>query len=192
MLGLHTDGVHIIGITPEIKRLLKEFKIPIARNVTGNTLVFALNAPEVLERRRTAIAFATHEAPYFFCVIGTTVEVPEIFEVPQLSFARESDFVSFVRCIFYAAQGYLHLDFELCDLRNHLTQNKTPLQAYTEEQFGDISSASFVFCFCFTKGGFLESDALFQKLTSDGMLPMENLRMGGTFHSSYDFICCFA
>ncbi len=192
MLGLHTNGVHIIGMTPEIKTALKKLKIPIADKVTGNTLVFALNTPEVLERRRSAISFATGEAPYFFCVIGETIKIPEIYEVPQLSFAKELDFVQFVRCIFYAAQGYLHLDFELSDLRMHLTKNESPLKVYTEDTFGEMKDTAYVFCFCFTKGGFLESDALYTKLTNQGLLPMEHLRMGGTFHSAYDFICCFA
>ena len=183
MLGLHTNGVHIIGGSPTILDALKKNNIPTAKTLTSNTLVFAINETVLLKKKFYAISFATAQAPWFVCTIGD-------FDPPTkdtLAFESESDFIDFVIAIYYASQGFLHLDFEVSTLKNKLSQHRNrKIKAVSEDRFSEIPKDAFIACFCFSKGGFMESDRLFQELKT--VVDMGNILLAGTFDSKYTFI----
>ncbi len=188
MLGFHTDGVCLIGETDKLKPILKKRKIPMTTSITTNTLVFAINNGDYLDKKRFAISFAAWETPWFVCTIG---DVPRLSE-NTLPFATTEDLADFITAIYYAAQGFLHLDFELSYLKENLSApvGRT-IRSLEESDFASIPKDAFAACFCFTSGGFMESDRLFTKLTKEYGMDMGKILLTGTFDSKFQFIRAF-
>lgn len=188
MLGFHTDGVCLIGETADISPILKKRKIPTTKTITTNTLVFAINNTDYLDKNRFAISFMAGETPWFVCTVGDFSRPTE----NTLSFATSKDLGDFITAIYYAAQGFLHLDFELPYLKQQLSvENGRKIRALEESDFTTIPKDAFAACFCFTKGGFMESDRLFTKLTKEYGLDMGKVLLAGTFDSKHQFIRAF-
>lgn len=188
MLGFHTDGIHLIGASEQLITLLKKRKLPIVSRITGNTLVFAINDTTMLTKKLYAASFSAGETPWFVCTIGD-------FPRPTkntLPFQEEADCADFITAIYYASQGFLHLDFELAELKEKLSQeNGRKIIAFPEAQFKEIPKDAFAMCFCFSNGGFMESDRLFSKLTKEFGMDMGRVLLAGTFDSKYHFIRAF-
>ncbi|WP_317854714.1 hypothetical protein [Chakrabartyella piscis] len=188
MLGFHTDGVCLIGASKDLLPILKKRKIPITKTITTNTLVFAINNSDYLDKKRFSISFMAGETPWFVCTVGDFTRPT----ANTLSFATNEDLVDFITAIYYASQGFLHLDFELSYLKQQLSvDNGRKIRALEETGFTTIPKNSFAACFCFTKGGFMESDRLFTKLTKEYGLEMDKVLLTGTFDSKYQFIRAF-
>lgn len=188
MLGFHTDGIHLIGASENLISLLKKRNLPIISNITGNTLVFAVNETNILTKKLYATSFSTGETPWFVCTVG---EYPRPTK-NTLPFREESDLADFITAIYYASQGFLHLDFELSELKEKLSEEKgRKIISIPEEQFGEIPKEAFAMCFCFSNGGFMESDRLFVKLTKDFGMDMGKVLLAGTFDSKYNFTRAF-
>ncbi|MDD3393562.1 MAG: hypothetical protein PHG19_02820 [Anaerotignum sp.] len=188
MLGFHTDGVRLIGEADQLIPLLKQRKIPIVSNITGNTLVFAVNETAILTKKLYAASFHAGETPWFVCTVGD-------FPRPSkntLPFQEAADLADFITAIYYASQGFLHLDFELSELKEKLSEEKgRKIIAVPEEQFAEISKEAFAMCFCFSNGGFMESDRLFRKLTKEFGMDMGKVLLAGTFDSKFSFTRAF-
>ena len=77
--------------------------------------------------------------------------------------------MDFILSMYYCAQGFLHLDFDLAELVTKL--NPSPeyvIHSFEEKDFHKIGEeGAFAACFCFLEGGFMESDRLFGKLTKE-------------------------
>ncbi|MDD4844184.1 MAG: hypothetical protein PHU31_07610 [Anaerotignum sp.] len=188
MLGFHTDGIRLFGASEHLHSLLKQRKLPIVTEITGNTLVFAVNETNILTKKLYAASFFTGEAPWFVCTVG---EFPR--PTPNtLPFQGEDDLADFITAIFYASQGFLHLDFELPELKEKLSEEKgRKIISIPEEAFGKIPKDAFAMCFCFSNGGFMESDRLFVKLTKEFGMDMGKVLLAGTFDSKYRFTRAF-
>ncbi|WMI81319.1 hypothetical protein [Anaerotignum sp. MB30-C6] len=188
MLGFHTDGIRLVGASDHLISLLKQRKLPIVSNITGNTLVFAVNDTSLLTKKLYAPSFSAGEAPWFVCTVGD-------FPRPTantLPFQEDSDLADFITAIYYASQGFLHLDFELSELKEKLSEEKgRKIVAIPEDQFGQIPKDAFAMCFCFSNGGFMESDRLFVKLTKEFGMDMGKVLLAGTFDSKHSFIRAF-
>lgn len=188
MLGFHTDGIHLIGETDALTSMIKQRNLPIANTITGNTLVFSVNEPKILEKKFYARSFFAAEAPWFVCTLGD-------FPKPSsntLSFGQTADLADFITAIYYAAQGFLHLDFELPELKEKLSQdNGRKIASFSEDDFAKIPKDAFAMCFCFSNGGFMESDRLFSKLTKDLGMDMGKVLLAGTFDSKFSFTRAF-
>lgn len=188
MLGFHTDGIHLIGATKHLTAMLKQRKLPLITDITGNTLVFSVNEPKILEKKFYARSFFAPEAPWFICTVG---DFPRPAEM-TLSFSEDADLADFITAIYYAAQGFLHLDFELPELKEKLSQNNgRKIIAVPEDHFGQIPKDSFAMCFCFSNGGFMESDRLFSRLTKEFGMDMGQVLLAGTFDSKFSFTRAF-
>lgn len=188
MLGFHTDGVHIVGSADTLKQLLTHKNIPLTKGVTSNTLVFAINQTEIIKKKRYAPSFLAGDAPWFVCTLG---DYPRP-TANTLAFTCENDLADFITALYYASQGFLHLDFELGDLKTILSKDAEGfITAYKEEEFKNIPKDSFVSCFCFSQGGFMESDRLFKKLTREGGVEMDRILLMGTFDSNFNYIRAF-
>lgn len=188
MLGFHTDGIRLIGASDDLILTLKQRKLPIITNITGNTLVFAINETTILTKKIYATSFSAGEAPWFICTVGD-VPPPTTNTLP---FQADCDLADFITAIYYAAQGFLHLDFELTELKEKFSeQNGRKITAIPEENFGQIPKDSFAMCFCFSNGGFMESDRLFTKLTKEFGMDMGKVLLAGTFDSKFNFTRAF-
>ena len=188
MLGFHTDGIHLIGASETLRSLLKQRKLPLTSQITGNTLVFAINEKDILTKKFYAASFLAGETPWFACTVG---EFPRTAE-NALPFRNEEDLSDFITAIYYASQGFLHLDIELPVLKEKLSQeNGKKIVAVVEEDFVKIPKGAFAMCFCFSNGGFMESDRLFMKLTKDFGMDMGNVLVAGSFDSKYHFTRAF-
>jgi hypothetical protein len=188
MLGFHTDGIRLIGASDQLISMIKKRKLPIVSDITGNTLVFAVNETNILTKKLYATSFFAEETPWFVCTVGD-------FPRPTkntLPFQGEADLADFITAIYYASQGFLHLDFELSELKEKLSQEKgKKIISVLEEHFADIPKEAFAMCFCFSNGGFMESDRLFVKLTKEFGMDMGNVLLAGTFDSKYRFTRAF-
>lgn len=188
MLGFHTDGIRLFGASPQLISLLKQRKLPIASEITGNTLVFAINETNILTKKLYATSFFAGETPWFVCTVG---DFPRPTQ-NTLPFQQEADLADFITAIYYASQGFLHLDFELSELKERLSEEKgKKIIALCEEDFGKIPKDAFAMCFCFSNGGFMESDRLFVKLTKEFGMDMGKVLLAGTFDSKYHFTRAF-
>ncbi len=188
MIGLKTNGVYVMGATKEINKALKERKVTRTKTLTTTTLVFVVNEFEVLKKRFYATSLMTPQAPWFVCSVGEIAPPTE----QTLRFATEQDLIDFITIIFYASQGFLHLNFEIADLKHVLTEKRdVSIQSVEEKDFHTISKDANVFCFCFSDGGFMESDRLFQKLTKEMELSATKIYLAGSFHCPYSMIRCF-
>lgn len=188
MLGFHTDGIRLIGASDSLISLLKQKKLPLVSEITGNTLVFAVNETNILTKKIYAASFLAGETPWFVCTVGDFPR-PQKYTLP---FQSESDLADFITAIYYASQGFLHLDFELTELKEKLSEeNGRKIVSIPEEGFGSISKDSFAMCFCFSNGGFMESDRLFMKLTKEFGMDMGRVLLAGTFDSKYSFTRAF-
>lgn len=183
MLGFRTDGVHLVSAPDSLKTKLKNKNIPLVTGVTGNTLVFAINNPEVVVKRVYAPSFMAGDSPWFVCVLGD-------FPAPTdntLAFDTEDDLADFITAMYYASQGFLHLDFELSDFKMQFCASHGKIRVYEEKDFPAIPKEAFVACFCFSNGGFMESDRLFLKLSKECGLDMGRILLMGTFDSKYNY-----
>lgn len=188
MLGFHTDGIYLIGASDNLRTLLRKRRLPLASDITANTLVFAVNDSTLLHKKFYAASFLAGETPWFVCTVG---DYPRPAE-NTLAFQAENDLADFITAICYAAQGFLHLDFELSELKAALSQdNGRKIVAVPESDFGTIPKDAFAMCFCFSNGGFMESDRLFTKLTKEFGMDMGKVLLAGTFDSKYSFIRAF-
>lgn len=188
MLGFHTDGIYLFGSSANLNSLLKQKKLPLVSNITGNTLVFAINEPNILEKKLYAPSFSAGEAPWFVCTVGDFTRPTK----NTLPFRSDADLADFITAIYYASQGFLHLDFELSELKDKLSEeNGRQIVSIAEDQFGEIPKESFAMCFCFSNGGFMESDRLFVKLTKEYGLDMGKVLLAGTFDSKFSFTRAF-
>ncbi len=188
MLGFHTDGIHLMGASNTLTSLLKQRKLPLTSQITGNTLVFAINEQDILTKKFYATSFYAGETPWFVCTVG---EFPRPAK-NTLPFRGEADLADFITAIFYASQGFLHLDIELSVLKEKLSAEKgRTIISFPEEDFGKIPKGAFAICFCFSNGGFMESDRLFMKLTKDFGMDMGNVLLAGSFDSKYHYTRAF-
>lgn len=188
MLGFHADGIRLFGASDTLVAALKKRKLPLRNTSTGNTLVFAVNTADVLTKKLYAPSFLAPMAPWFSCTVGD-------FPRPApytLAFAAEGDLVDFITAMYYASQGFLHLDFELAELVEKLNPDtESKIVSLEEKDFHRIGEGAFAACFCFLEGGFMESDRLFGKLTKEYGVGADKILLAGAFDSKYQFLRAF-
>lgn len=109
MLGFHADGIRLFGASDTLVAALKKHKLPLVKTSTTNTLVFAVNTAEPLTKKLYLPSFLAPQAPWFSCFVGDAERPAEY----SLHFAAEEDLVDFILSMYYCAQGFLHLDFDL-------------------------------------------------------------------------------
>ena len=101
--------------------------------------------------------------------------------------------MDFILSMYYCAQGFLHLDFDLAELVTKL--NPSPeyvIHSFEEKDFHKIGEeVAFAACFCFLEGGFMESDRLFGKLTKEYGVGADKIMLAGSFDSKYQFLRTF-
>ena len=101
--------------------------------------------------------------------------------------------MDFILSMYYCAQGFLHLDFDLAELVTKL--NPSPeyvIRSFEEKDFHKIGEeGAFAACFCFLEGGFMESDRLFGKLTKEYGVGADKIMLAGSFDSKYLFLRTF-
>lgn len=188
MLGFHADGIRLFGASETLADALKKRNLPLRKNSTGNTLVFAINTAEPLSKRVFAPSFLAPQAPWFSCVTGDTPR-PAPY---TLAFQSEHDLVDFITAIYYSSQGFLHLDFELAELVNKLNPDpESRILSLEEAEFHRIGEGAFAACFCFLEGGFMESDRLFGKLTREYGVGADKILLAGSFDSKHHFLRAF-
>lgn len=188
MLGFHADGIRLFGADETLTDTLKKRGLPLRKTSTGNTLVFAVNTAEPLTKRIYAPSFLAPQAPWFSCVTGDTPR-PAPY---TLSFQTESDLADFITAIYYSAQGFLHLDFDLAELVDKLNPDpESKIVSLEESEFHRIGKGAFAACFCFLEGGFLESDRLFGKLTREYGVGADKILLAGSFDSKHQFLRAF-
>ncbi len=188
MLGFHTDGVRLFGASEQLIQQLRERKIPLVRQITGNTIVFAINDTEVIQKRLYAVSFLTPQAPWFVCTVG---DVPR-FAPHVLRFAAEEDLLEFITAIYYATAEFLHLDFEMEDLKRRLSRLPQALiRSCPQEAFSSLPKEAESVVFYFGQGGFAETDRLFHHLTKECALDTEHLLLTGSFASPHSFLYGF-
>lgn len=112
MLGFHADGIRLFGASDTLVAALKKHKLPLVKTSTTNTLVFAVNTAEPLTKKLYLPSFLAPQAPWFSCFVGDAERPAEY----SLHFAAEEDLVDFILSMYYCAQGFLHLDFDLAEL----------------------------------------------------------------------------
>ena len=95
--------------------------------------------------------------------------------------------MGFILSMYYCAQGFLHLDFDLAELVTKL--NPSPeyvIHSFEEKDFHKIGEeGAFAACFCFLEGGFMESDRLFGKLTKEYGVGADKIMLAGSFDSKF-------
>ena len=111
MLGFHADGIRLFGASDTLVAALKKHKLPLVKTSTTNTLVFAVNTAEPLTKKLYLPSFLAPQAPWFSCFVGDAERPAEY----SLHFAAEEDLVDFILSMYYCAQGFLHLDFDLAE-----------------------------------------------------------------------------
>ena len=188
MLGFHADGIRLFGASDTLVAALKKHKLPLVKTSTTNTLVFAVTA-EPLTKKLYLPSFLAPQAPWFSCFVGDAERPAEY----SLHFAAEEDLVDFILSMYYCAQGFLHLDFDLAELVTKL--NPSPeyvIHSFEEKDFHKIGEeGAFAACFCFLEGGFMESDRLFGKLTKEYGVGADKIMLAGSFDSKYQFLRTF-
>lgn len=188
MLGFHTDGIRLFGASESLVSALKKRKLPLVKASTTNTLVFAVDVADVLTKKLYLPSFLAPQAPWFSCVVGDAPR-PASY---SLRFAAEADLVDFITAMYYCAQGFLHLDFDLAELVTRLNPGEEyTIHAFEEKDFHEIGDSPFAACFCFLEGGFLESDRLFSKLTKEYGVGAGKILLAGSFDSGYQFLRVF-
>lgn len=188
MLGFHTDGIRLFGASDSLVAALKKHNLPLIKTSTTNTLVFAVNTADVLTKKLYAPSFLAPQAPWFSCYIGDAPR-PASY---SLHFAAAEDLVDFILAMYYCAQGFLHLDFDLAELVDKLNPGEEyAIYSFEEKDFGKIGEGAFAACFCFLEGGFMESDRLFRKLTKEYGVGADKILLAGSFDSSYQFLRTF-
>ena len=189
MLGFHADGIRLFGASDTLVAALKKHKLPLVKTSTTNTLVFAVNTAEPLTKKLYLPCFLALQAPWFSCFVGDAERPAEY----SLHFAAEEDLVDFILSMYYCAQGFLHLDFDLAELVTKL--NPSPeyvIHSFEEKDFHKIGEeGAFAACFCFLEGGFMESDRLFGKLTKEYGVGADKIMLAGSFDSKYQFLRTF-
>ncbi len=189
MLGFHSDGVRLYGASDTLKQQLKKRKVPLASALTGNTLVFAIDDREIIQKRPHNISFAALSAPWFVC----TLQGDASFSSQALCFADETALSDFIAAVYYASQEFLHLDIEFAFLKENLgVGTGKSIRSYGEDLFKEIPKDAPAICFYFGNGGFLETDRLFTMFTKDLALSPEHLTLAGSFSSKRKFLTVFA
>lgn len=191
MVGLHTNGVHIIGGSDILWKKLSLLKVEKAEKITTTTLVFAVNSFKLLEKKYYRNSFQGGEVPWFLC--RTVDNEDDVDNVPNmLTFETESDILNFITAIYYSVKGSLHLDYDVLELKEYLQQEENKIiHSYIENDYGDMPNDAFNFTFAFVSGGFMASDNLFHKLTDELGIPIQKLRLVGNFKSKFDLVVSF-
>ena len=190
MLGFHSDGMRLYGASDTLQAQLKKRKLPISTKISGNTLVFAIDDFEIVQKRPYHISFAADTTPCFICTLQKNCQ-------PQfpltLSFSGEHDLLEMMTALYYASQEFLHLDIELSFLKQTLSQDKNKvIRAFSEAEFSQLPKDSHIICFYFGNGGFLETDRIFSTLTQTHGLDMGNITLAGSFASRKSLLVAFA
>ena len=134
-IPLHADGIRLFGASDTLVAALKKHKLPLVKTSTTNTLVFAVNTAEPLTKKLYLPSFLAPQAPWFSCFVGDAERPAEY----SLHFAAEEDLVDFILSMYYCAQGFLHLDFDLAELVTKL--NPSPeyvIHSFEEKDFHKI------------------------------------------------------
>lgn len=186
MLGFHSDGIRLFGASDTLKAQLKKRKLPLTGEITGNTLVFAINDDAIIQKRPYNISFFADSTPWFICTLG---EHPAPASL-TLRFETETALAEFITAMYYASQEFLHLDVELSFLKQTLSQGVIGI--YAKEDFSEIPKDCPVICFYFGNGGFSETDHIFSALTKECGISIEKLTLAGSFASKRTFLFAFA
>lgn len=191
MIGLHTNGVHIVGGNDVMWKKLKDMKVVKADKITSTTLVFAVNSFEILNKKYYRNSFQGGETPWFLC--RTADDTSEFLDVgDMLTFSNMDDIINFIATIYYSVKGSLHLDYDVLEYKKFLQQKEnTVIKSYLEEDFKNLPRDNFNWCFAFVDGGFMASDKLFQLLTKDVGVPIDKLRLVGNFSSAFSLVVSF-
>lgn len=189
MLGFHTDGIRLFGASEALTAALKKQNIPLVKTSTANTMAFAVNTAEPLTKKLYLPSFLAPQVPWFSCFVGDAPRPADY----ALHFATEADLLDFIRAMYYCAQGFLHLDFDLAELVARLNPGEEyTIHSFEEKDFHKIGAeGAFAACFCFLDGGFMESDRLFGKLTKEYGVGADKILLAGSFDSKYQFLRAF-
>lgn len=183
MLGFHSDGIRLFGASDTLTAQLKKRNIPFAKEITGNTLVFAIDDEAIVQKRPYHISFAAASTPWFVCSLRQDTQI-------GLRFASETALATFITAVYYASQEFLHLDIELSFLKETLSAPGV-IEAYSEDAFAQIPADTPVICFYFGNGGFLETDRIFSTFTKQYDLDISHITLAGSFASKRDLLCAF-
>lgn len=191
MIGLHTNGVHIFGGSPDLWDKLKKMKVEKAEKTTSTTLVFAVNSFKIMEKRYYRNSFQGGETPWFICKTRDNEEDTSNVD-NVLTFDSEDDIVLFIASIYYSVKGSLHLDYDVLEFKNYLQKvENTVIKAYKQEDYDKMPNDKINWTFAFVDGGFMASDNLFHKLTNEVGLYVPDLRLVGNFRSKFDLVVSF-
>ena len=175
MLGFHSDGIRLFGASDTLTAQLKKRNIPFAKEITGNTLVFAIDDEAIVQKRPYHISFAAASTPWFVCSLRQDTQI-------GLRFASETALATFITAVYY---------IELSFLKETLSAPGV-IEAYSEDAFAQIPANTPVICFYFGNGGFLETDRIFSTFTKQYDLDISHITLAGSFASKRDLLCAFA